>query len=172
MKSWFLIVLSMFIGLTVNAQTPDLEKQDSQRKYEILFHEAMLQRQRGHHAATFDLLSRCLSVYMEGRVITNVWKKLKQRKKSESDSWKNILRKTKTWKMKNKIKKNQTMKKIFIALLATVLLALTSCIENTDKQTQNENTDSVVETVDTVWLNEADTIVILYDDVIEPDSVE
>ena len=62
MKSWFLIVLSMFIGLTVNAQTPDLEKQDSQRKYEILFHEAMLQRQRGHHAATFDLLSRCLEL--------------------------------------------------------------------------------------------------------------
>lgn len=64
------------------------------------------------------------------------------------------------------------MKKFFIALLAMVMLTLTSCIENTDKQTQNENTDSVVETVDTVWFNEADTIVVLYDDVLEPDSVE
>ena len=62
MKSWFLIVLFLFVGLTVNAQTSDLEQQDVQRQYEILFHEAMLQRQRGHHDATFDLLSRCLEL--------------------------------------------------------------------------------------------------------------
>lgn len=31
----------------------------SQRDYDILFHEAMLQRQKGHHDAAFDLLSRC-----------------------------------------------------------------------------------------------------------------
>ena len=62
MKSWFLIVLFLFVGLTVNAQTSDLEQQDVQRQYEILFHEAMLQRQRGRHDATFDLLSRCLEL--------------------------------------------------------------------------------------------------------------
>ena len=62
MKSRFLIVLFLFVGLTVNAQTSDLEQQDLQRQYEILFHEAMLQRQRGRHDATFDLLSRCLEL--------------------------------------------------------------------------------------------------------------
>ena len=62
MKSRFLIVLFLFVGLTVNAQTSDLEQQDVQRQYEILFHEAMLQRQRGRHDATFDLLSRCLEL--------------------------------------------------------------------------------------------------------------
>ena len=62
MKSRFLIVLFLFVGLTVNAQTSDLEQQDVQRKYETLFHEAMLQRQRGRHDATFDLLSRCMEL--------------------------------------------------------------------------------------------------------------
>ena len=33
--------------------------QPSQRDYDILFHEAMLQRQKGHSDAAFDLLSRC-----------------------------------------------------------------------------------------------------------------
>ena len=33
--------------------------QSSQRDYDLLFHEAMLQRQKGHHDAAFDLLSRC-----------------------------------------------------------------------------------------------------------------
>jgi len=33
--------------------------QPSRHDYDILFHEAMLQRQRGHHDAAFDLLSRC-----------------------------------------------------------------------------------------------------------------
>lgn len=33
--------------------------QPSQRDYDLLFHEAMLQRQKGHHDAAFDLLSRC-----------------------------------------------------------------------------------------------------------------
>ena len=31
----------------------------SSRDYDLLFHEAMLQRQRSHHDAAFDLLSRC-----------------------------------------------------------------------------------------------------------------
>ena len=51
-----MIVLLLLCCLGLNAQT------DSQRKYEILFHEAMLQRQKGHHDATFDLLSRCLEL--------------------------------------------------------------------------------------------------------------
>lgn len=51
-----MIVLLLLCSLGLNAQT------DSQRKYEILFHEAMLQRQKGHHDATFDLLSRCLEL--------------------------------------------------------------------------------------------------------------
>ena len=62
MKSCFLIVLFWFVGLLVNAQTYDSETQDVQRRYEVLFHEAMLQRQRGQHDATFDLLSRCLEL--------------------------------------------------------------------------------------------------------------
>ncbi len=33
--------------------------QSAQRDYDLLFHEAMLQRQRGRHDAAFDLLSRC-----------------------------------------------------------------------------------------------------------------
>lgn len=33
--------------------------QSSQRDYDILFHDAMLQRQKGHHDAAFDLLTRC-----------------------------------------------------------------------------------------------------------------
>ena len=33
--------------------------QPSQRDYDLLFHEAMLQRQKGHSDAAFDLLSRC-----------------------------------------------------------------------------------------------------------------
>ena len=33
--------------------------QSSQRDYDQLFHEAMLQRQKGHHDSAFDLLSRC-----------------------------------------------------------------------------------------------------------------
>ena len=51
-----MIVLLLLCSLGLYAQT------DSQRKYEILFHEAMLQRQKGHHDATFDLLSRCLEL--------------------------------------------------------------------------------------------------------------
>lgn len=43
--------------LGINAQTSDM-----QRRYEITFHEAMLQRQKGNHDATFDLLNRCLQL--------------------------------------------------------------------------------------------------------------
>ncbi len=43
--------------LGIFAQTDDV-----QRRYEVTFHEAMLQRQKGHHDAAFDLLSRCLEL--------------------------------------------------------------------------------------------------------------
>lgn len=62
MKLWIHIVFLWFVGLTVNAQTLAQEPDDVQRKYNILFNEAMLQRQRGHHDATFDLLNRCLEL--------------------------------------------------------------------------------------------------------------
>ena len=61
MKLWIHIVFLWFVGLTVNAQTLAQEPEDVQRKYSILFNEAM-QRQRGHHDATFDLLNRCLEL--------------------------------------------------------------------------------------------------------------
>ena len=32
------------------------------RSYDILFHEAMLERQKSHHDATFDLLCRCIEL--------------------------------------------------------------------------------------------------------------
>ena len=41
----------------MNAQTDDV-----QRRYELIFHEAMLQRQKGNHDAAFDLLGRCLEL--------------------------------------------------------------------------------------------------------------
>ena len=44
-------------SLSISAQADDI-----QRRYEITFHEAMLQRQKGHHDAAFDLLSRCLEL--------------------------------------------------------------------------------------------------------------
>ena len=34
----------------------------SSREYDVLFHEAMLQRQKHHHDAAFDLLNRCLEL--------------------------------------------------------------------------------------------------------------
>ncbi len=41
-----------------------LSTSDSQlkRDYDVLFHEAMLQRQKSNHAAAFDLLSRCIEL--------------------------------------------------------------------------------------------------------------
>ena len=62
MRKRFYIVLLWFVGLTVNAQTAVQEPEDVQRRYNILFNEAMLQRQRGKHDATFDLLTRCLEL--------------------------------------------------------------------------------------------------------------
>ena len=79
------LVCVMTFGLGVNAQTTGLYEQTSARpegtlsqsgaternlnsqtsnprEYDILFHEAMLQRQKGHHTAAFDLLSRCIEM--------------------------------------------------------------------------------------------------------------
>ena len=49
--------------LAISAQTTipvSTQVQDSiRREYDILFHEALLQRQKRHHDATFDLMTRC-----------------------------------------------------------------------------------------------------------------
>ena len=58
------LVYVMILGLGVTAQTHNVYEQTSnlksqisnQRAYDILFHEAMLQRQKGHHTAAYDLL--------------------------------------------------------------------------------------------------------------------
>ncbi len=49
----FMGLSQLSVGYTVAAP------QSSQRDYDLLFHEAMLQRQKGNHDAAFDLLSRC-----------------------------------------------------------------------------------------------------------------
>lgn len=51
-------MIGMFIGLTISVQAQPLPATD----FDILFHEAMLQRQRGNHDAAFDLLNRCLEL--------------------------------------------------------------------------------------------------------------
>ena len=64
------LVYVMILGLGVNAQTHNVYEQTSnlksqisnQRAYDILFHEAMLQRQKGHHTAAYDLLCRCVEL--------------------------------------------------------------------------------------------------------------
>ena len=55
MKGSPLIILAVWL-----AACAELSAQcDSGRDYDILFHESMLQRQKGHADAAFDLLSRC-----------------------------------------------------------------------------------------------------------------
>ena len=55
-----LLCLSPLRGMSQGAaHYAPMESQSSQRDYDILFHEAMLQRQKGHGDAAFDLLSRC-----------------------------------------------------------------------------------------------------------------
>ena len=70
------LVYVMICSLGVNAQTHNVYEQSSnlksqtsnqreisnQRAYDILFHEAMLQRQKGHHTAAYDLLCRCVEL--------------------------------------------------------------------------------------------------------------
>ena len=63
------LVCGMTFCLGVNAQTTNLYEQTSnqkgvsnQREYDFFFHEAMLQRHKGHHSAAYDLLSRCIEL--------------------------------------------------------------------------------------------------------------
>ena len=64
------LVCGMTFCLGVNAQTTGLNEQISNlkpqtpnlREYDFLFHEAMLQRHKGHHSAAYDLLSRCIEL--------------------------------------------------------------------------------------------------------------
>ena len=58
MRMRAVVLCILLLGcLGMNAQTDDV-----QRRYELTFHEAMLQRQKGKHDAAFDLLSRCLEL--------------------------------------------------------------------------------------------------------------
>ncbi len=57
-----------FLVLAVNAQPNSrlsIFNSQFKRDYDILFHEAMLQRQKGNHDAAFDLLSRCIELRPE-----------------------------------------------------------------------------------------------------------
>lgn len=55
MKRGLLLFLMSVIGLVASAQTVS-------REYDVLFHEALLQRLKHHHAAAYDLLNRCLEI--------------------------------------------------------------------------------------------------------------
>ena len=72
MDRYRLFLSVLFFGLTslmqatpkaeAYCQSPEVYRPDStivKREYDVLFHEAMLQRQKGNHAAAFDLLVRC-----------------------------------------------------------------------------------------------------------------
>lgn len=48
-----------------NSQSSILNPQFNNRDYDYLFHEAMLQRQKGNHDAAFDLLMRCTELQPE-----------------------------------------------------------------------------------------------------------
>lgn len=63
MKRLIPFFLCLFIGQAVYAQANEqINHYPFSREYDILFHEAMLERQRGHHDAAFDLLSHCLEI--------------------------------------------------------------------------------------------------------------
>ena len=55
MKRTFLLFLVLLTTMGVTAQT-------SGREFDIVFHEAILQRLKQHHTAAFDLLNRCLEI--------------------------------------------------------------------------------------------------------------
>ena len=58
-----IFIMSIF-SLVIAAQTDmtGVCSEDVNREYDILFNEAMLQRQKRNHDATFDLLTRCLEL--------------------------------------------------------------------------------------------------------------
>ena len=49
------------VTLNINSQTSNIKSSayQTQRKFDIIFHEALLQRQKGNLDAAFDLLQRC-----------------------------------------------------------------------------------------------------------------
>ena len=49
------LLCGLALGVSANAQTES-------REYDALFHEALLQRLKSHHAAAFDLLNRCVEL--------------------------------------------------------------------------------------------------------------
>ena len=56
----FVVSLVLAVHAQPNWQLSTLNCQ--LREYDILFHEAMLQRQKGNHDAAFDLLTRCIEL--------------------------------------------------------------------------------------------------------------
>lgn len=62
MSRWLSLLLFLLAGVAVSAQSVVSDARASERQYNILFNEAMLQRQKHHHDATFDLLTRCLEL--------------------------------------------------------------------------------------------------------------
>ena len=62
MSRWLSFLLFLLAGVAVSAQSVVSDARASERQYNILFNEAMLQRQKHHHDATFDLLTRCLEL--------------------------------------------------------------------------------------------------------------
>ncbi len=71
---FFVAFLVLAVNAQPNSQFSILNSQLNQfsiltsqlaRDYDILFHEAMLQRQKGNHDAAFDLLSRCIELRPE-----------------------------------------------------------------------------------------------------------
>lgn len=62
--NWFrnvLMMLGVCLGVIAQTNMP-VCPEDTNREYDILFNEAMLQRQKRCHDATFDLLTRCLEL--------------------------------------------------------------------------------------------------------------
>ena len=62
MKRFFLTLMMVMAGLGVSAQAIQenvIPKSQIKREFDILFHEALLQRQKGNLDAAFDLLQRC-----------------------------------------------------------------------------------------------------------------
>ena len=65
MTRLFTLFILTFAATILQAQPishPSTDNSQLNREYDILFHEAMLQRQKNNHSATFDLLSRCVEM--------------------------------------------------------------------------------------------------------------
>lgn len=55
-------IMLMGVFLPISAQTSDLTPRPVSRQYDVLFHEALIQRLKGNLDASFDLLTRCLEL--------------------------------------------------------------------------------------------------------------